>query len=396
MLVVVVATISTLICALVFTPLVKKFAIKLNAVAAPNHRTIHATVTPKLGGLAIVGAFAIGAALLSGGAQEVAPLLGLLLGGAVCVVLGFFDDLYVLNCYRKLLVQTLAAVIAVYFGFRIDMVSLAGGSGIELGMFSYPLTVFWIVGIMNAVNLLDGLDSLAAGFTIVLSLLFLAVAALTQNLVLASLAAILLASALGFLRYNFPPASIFMGDTGSLFLGFALACLAIESFTLPAAGGTNIAALLVCFSMPLADTTLATVRRLSEGHHPFWADRKHIHHRLLDSGLNQLPAALLMNGATVVFAVVSLAMLFVSWSHTLFLMSGVGVLFTLALYRLGCFDFMHKKDVLPEVDRIVITHSSASQPVSESANVELMFSIAWLTPLPRKTFLSPSRNSQAS
>ena len=369
MLLVVVAAISTLICALVFTPLVKKIAIKLNAVAAPNYRTIHTSVTPKLGGLAIFCAFAIGAALLAGGAQEVAPLLGLLLGGTVCVVLGFFDDLYVLNCYRKLLLQTLAAVIAVYFGFRIDIVSLAGGSGIELGMFSYPLTVFWIVGIMNAVNLLDGLDSLATGFSIVLSLLFLAVAALTQNLVLASLAAILLASALGFLRYNFPPASIFMGDTGSLFLGFALACLAIEAFTFPAAG-TNIAALLLPFSIPLADTALATVRRLSEGHHPFWADRKHIHHRLLDSGLDQLPAAMLMNGATVAFAVTGLAMLFLTWPQALFLMGGMGFLFALALYHLGCFDFLHKKDVLPEVHRIVVTHnvethSSAPQPISE-------------------------------
>jgi len=256
------------------------------------------------------------------------------------VGLGFLDDIFTLSCYRKLFFQTIAALIAVYFGFKIESAILPF-STLPLGYFSVPLSLLWIVGVTNAINLLDGLDGLASGISILLGLLIIIISGFTNNLVLAALTLVLITSTLGFLRYNFPPAKIFMGDTGSLFLGFCLACLSIKAFTFDTMG-THLGALFVPFSLPITDTLLAIIRRTSEGNHPFSADKKHIHHRLLDLGFNQYSAVFIIYATTIVFAAVGMIIIFIEMHYAVLFLAAIFAIFIVGLFQLDCFDFIGK------------------------------------------------------
>jgi UDP-GlcNAc:undecaprenyl-phosphate GlcNAc-1-phosphate transferase len=335
------AAFSAFLLSLFLTPLARFLAMKLNVLDLPNHRTVHLQETPRLGGISIFVSFCAGVAIFSLG-HSFDSYLAILAGGCVVATVGFFDDLFVLNCYKKLLAQTAAAGIAVYFGFRIEMITLFSGTPIELGIFSIPLSLFWIVGVINAINLQDGLDGLAGGISTLLAACFLTIGLVTGSFLVTSFSLILIAPTLGFLKHNFRPARIFMGDTGSLFLGFALACLAIEAFTRPGMG-TNIVAMFVPFCVPLTDTLLAILRRLSNGQHPFHADKKHIHHMLLESGLTQTMAVFIEYVTTLVFGALGIAVFF--WGNFLgyLLLLLTLAVFLTCLFHFGCFDFVVKR-----------------------------------------------------
>jgi len=304
--------------ALIITPSARWLALRFNVLAQTNHRTVHHGRIPKWGGLAIFLSFSVTVIVLlikssfifSGQAQQIITLLG---AGSLIFLLGTLDDKLDLDCNLKLTIELIAAYIAVAAGWRIDELVFSVNEKISLGYLSWPVSILWIVGVANAINLIDGLDGLASGVVIVAAFINFAVAALFHNYLVSVLSVILMGAVLGFLRYNIYPASIFMGDSGSLTLGFFLACLSINGATI-AAGQVAIISPLMLLAIPITDTILAIIRRIRRGIHPFHADQEHIHHRLVRLGLSQSGAALFIVGLSFIFGV--LAFLFAQGIHT--------------------------------------------------------------------------------
>jgi len=279
------------------TPLVKRLALRTGAVALPVSRSIHTRPMPYLGGLAIFGSFVLTVLLIRGIPDG--QTVRVLACGLLAMALGAFDDLRDLSSGTKFLGQILVACLLVGMGIRIFFISNPFTGGIlYLGDWSYVLSVLWVVAVMNVVNLADGLDGLAAGICTIAALAALFVAMRTTGLGhVAVLAAALAGSAAGFLPHNFNPAKIFMGDAGSMFLGFTLAAISMQG----ALKQTTAVALLVpivALGLPITDTALSIIRRLRAGRSIGQADRNHIHHRLLDLGLGQKKAVLLMWAVT--------------------------------------------------------------------------------------------------
>jgi UDP-GlcNAc:undecaprenyl-phosphate GlcNAc-1-phosphate transferase len=302
-------------CALT-VPLVRRLAMALGVVDQPDARRAHAQPTPRLGGVAIFGAFAAAlglafplAAPLGGAARaNLDGVLGFALGAAIVFAAGVVDDVRGLRPLAKLGAELAAALVVVAFGgCRVGAISVPGGS-IELGPVAAPAAaVVWIVAVTNALNLMDGLDGLAAG---VAAIALGAVAAIAgpAHASVSVTAAILIGVSIGFLMYNFHPASIFMGDSGSLFLGFSLGVLSTYANAKATAGAITVAPLLIV-ALPLADTLWAMARRYRRGLSPasarshaaglarmFVADRQHIHHRLVAAGLAQREAIYVLYG----------------------------------------------------------------------------------------------------
>lgn len=266
------------------TPVVRVFAFKTGAIDVPrDERRMHKTPIPRLGGLAIFAGFTIATMVFC----EVTPVvLTLWFGGLIIVTLGVLDDIFRLHALVKFAVQIAAAFIPVSQGLTIKFINLFGNY-LVLGSFEIPVTIIWIVGLTNAINLIDGLDGLSCGVSAICSLsLLLCTITLGDSFPLTVITGILAGACLGFLPFNTNPARIFIGDTGALFLGYTLSVLSIEglfkthtvlSFMIP----------LSIFGLPLFDTVFAIIRRIIRGKNPFAGDRGHIHHRLIDMGFNQ-------------------------------------------------------------------------------------------------------------
>ena len=280
------------ILSLIFTPLIKRMALKIGATDTPNSRKVHTKIMPRLGGGAIYAAFSL-ALLLTQDLNNYT--VGLLIGGTVIMLVGFLDDVFGLSPKLKLLGQLIAALILIAFGYRVQFITHPWGAGslIDLEYFTIPFTLLWIIGVTNAVNLIDGLDGLAAGTSAIAAITMALVAWSNNQGAAASLALILAASTIGFLRYNFHPARIFMGDSGSLFLGFTLGALAVSGLT---KGATVISLFIpvVILGIPIMDTLFAIVRRFTNGKPIFQPDKKHLHHCLLDLGLSHKQTVLVI------------------------------------------------------------------------------------------------------
>jgi UDP-GlcNAc:undecaprenyl-phosphate GlcNAc-1-phosphate transferase len=239
--------------------------------------------------------------LAAGVAGLAAAATGLLLGCLAILALGIYDDLMGAGARLKLTVQVAVAVAMWWAGFRLDVVANPFGAPIAFGALSLPVTVLWIVGVTNAVNLIDGLDGLAGGVALAAVGAIFFVSLQSDRLVMALFMAALGGSLLGFLRYNFNPASIFLGDSGSLFLGFVLATTSLQS----AVKSTTAVALIVpivALGLPIGDTLLAMVRRAARGQPIFAADRGHVHHRLLELGLSHRATVLVLYALCVILA----------------------------------------------------------------------------------------------
>ncbi|MBX6377608.1 MAG: undecaprenyl/decaprenyl-phosphate alpha-N-acetylglucosaminyl 1-phosphate transferase [Clostridia bacterium] len=299
------AAIISFLLAFALTPVVRRVALRIGVVDRPGERSVHTRPVPLLGGVAIFLAFGAGVAA-TGGLSSL-PARGILAGGALMLVVGIVDDYRPLRPAVKLAGQLAAAVVLLFAGVRIDFVTNPWGGLLALGPWAYPLTLLWVVAIINVVNLMDGLDGLAAGVTSIACVTLALVAWQTQQpLEAVLLIAALAGSALGFLPYNFNPARIFMGDAGSMFLGYVLAAVSVEgSVKSPAA--VALAVPLLVLGLPIADTFLAILRRLQSGRPVGQADRDHLHHRLLRLGLNQREAVLWMYMVTGWLGVSALA-----------------------------------------------------------------------------------------
>ncbi|MGB9791722.1 MAG: glycosyltransferase family 4 protein [Thermacetogeniaceae bacterium] len=279
---------------LAVTPLIRALALRAGAVDRPDERKVHREPVPCWGGLGICLGFAAAVLLSVPLSREVA---GLLLGGLVALAVGMVDDWRELSPWAKLAGQVAAALVAVAFGITIDFVTNPFGGVIGLGRLSIPVTVLWIVAITNAINLVDGLDGLAAGIAAI-SAGTIAVVSLGEGEPLVAIMAVLLAAAsLGFLPHNFR-GRIFMKDAGSLYLGFMLASLSALGLTKSATAFSLMLPILI-LGIPIFDMLFAIARRVLQGRPIFSPDRGHIHHRLLDLGLSQRQAVLLIYGVNL-------------------------------------------------------------------------------------------------
>jgi UDP-GlcNAc:undecaprenyl-phosphate/decaprenyl-phosphate GlcNAc-1-phosphate transferase len=304
--------VALLVTGLLIHPVIR-LARHLDAMATPGGRHVHAQKTPRLGGLAIAAgyftAIVFGVALLpaetiAGADAFDAPLLtGLVLGALGMVVLGFVDDTRGVRAKHKLLIQALVALGVCACGLRIDGVYMPFLGAVDLGIFAIPLTVLWIVGVINAINLIDGLDGLAGGVVVFAALTNFVVAMVAGNAVMAMVMAAVVGATLGFLRFNFNPARIFMGDSGSYFLGFLLATLSATSPHQKTSTAVSILVPLLALGLPIFDTLLAIVRRVLKRQPMFSPDRGHIHHLLLDLGLTPRRAVLILYATSMGFTV---------------------------------------------------------------------------------------------
>ena len=268
------------------TPVARRVAYRVGAIDVPkDQRRIHCEPIPRLGGLAIYTAFVAASLLLM--PMDI-PLATLLAGATMMACMGMVDDTRPLPARLKLTIQILAALVVIAGGARIEFITnflSASKPIIPLGVFSVPATLFWVVGITNTVNLIDGLDGLAAGVAGIASLSLAAVAYLNGQPEVAVLLAILAGAALGFLPHNSHPASIFMGDTGSLLIGFVLAVISIEG-VIKSATTIAVAIPVLALGVPIFDTAFAILRRMVNGRPIMEADKGHLHHRLLEKGFS--------------------------------------------------------------------------------------------------------------
>ncbi|MEQ1885593.1 MAG: MraY family glycosyltransferase [Bryobacteraceae bacterium] len=291
-------TVTAFICCLILTPLVRRLSQRIGALDLPNAtRKLHASPIPRTGGIAIAGAY-----LLALGLLAVAPLKGamkidvpiiiaLLPAAGVVFATGLMDDFMGLSAWEKLFGQIGASCLAYWGGVHV-----IGFGGFQAeGWWSLPLTVFWLVACANAFNLIDGVDGLATGIGLFATFTTLAAALLQNNIALAMAMAPLLGALLAFLRYNFNPASIFLGDCGSLTIGFLLGC-AGAVWSQKSATILGMTAPLLALAVPLLDTSIAVVRRFLRHQPIFGADRGHVHHKLLDRGFSPRVVVLVLYG----------------------------------------------------------------------------------------------------
>ena len=284
--------------ALVLTPLVMGMARRLGAVDQPGPRRIHDRPIPRLGGLAIAIAVLVtawAAWRLPGPTSvlELKPLLGLTLASVPILLMGVWDDMRGLAPPFKLAAQVMAALVLVAFGYGVPMLTNPFSGSVASGFLNVPLTVLWVVVVTNAINLIDGLDGLAPGAVMIASLTLWWVGRTHGDGWVMFIGAPLAGASLGFLRYNFPPARVFMGDTGSQFVGLVLAAISL----LENRKGTAAITLLfplVTLGIPLLDGVSAFVRRLAQGRPVFHGDAEHLHHRLLRIGLSPRSALLVL------------------------------------------------------------------------------------------------------
>ncbi|MBO7748028.1 undecaprenyl/decaprenyl-phosphate alpha-N-acetylglucosaminyl 1-phosphate transferase [Paenibacillus sp. MWE-103] len=303
------AFIISLCLALALTPLVIKLAFKVGAIDKPNHRKVHTKIMPRMGGLGIYAAF-IGAYFAI---QPFIPeglfrsydrnlINALLAGGSIIVLLGALDDRFELSAKVKLLGQIIAACVVVFgFGVKIDLLNIPFGEAMQpvASWISIPLTIIWIVGVTNAINLIDGLDGLAAGVSGIAIGTILVMAAVMGFAPVILLSALLLGGVIGFLVYNFHPAKIFMGDTGSLFLGFGLATLSMLGFKQVTM--VSFVTPLLIIGVPLSDTFFAIVRRWVNKKPIFAPDKGHLHHCLRELGFSHRRTVLIIYAIAAFF-----------------------------------------------------------------------------------------------
>jgi len=296
--------VAAFVISFVSTPVVKSFAQRVGAMDVPGEaRRVHDHPIPRMGGLAIFLGFLLSVILF---AQIDRPIRGILIGAVVIVATGAVDDLISLRAVVKLALQFLAAVIAVAHGVVIDVVMnpnvFAGAEHISLGILGVPITLLWIVAVTNAVNLIDGLDGLAVGVSMIASVTMLAVAVVVAEPNVAVILACLAGACIGFMPYNLNPAKIFMGDTGALLLGYVLSTMsvvgmfkfyAIVSFLVP----------VLALAVPILDISFAFTRRILRGQNPMTPDRGHFHHRLLDMGMSQKQAVSILYTISIILGV---------------------------------------------------------------------------------------------
>ena len=314
-----VAFVVSLITVLIATPFVIKFAIKFGAIDKPNERKVHETVMPRLGGLAIF--IGVAAGYFAGGVYT-EKVTAISVGAILIVILGMLDDKYELSAKKKFAGQIIVASLIVYSGLTVDFIALPYIGRFDLGLWSYPITIFWIVAFTNAINLIDGLDGLSSGISAIGIATIGIMAFLAGKEMILTLSLILLGSIIGFLVYNFHPAKIFMGDTGALFLGYSISIISLlglyKSVTL-----FSFIVPIIILGVPVFDTTFAIIRRVVNKKPISAPDKSHLHHRLLALGLSHRNTVLAIYAFGILFGVSALLLSRSTLWQTIFIIFGL-------------------------------------------------------------------------
>jgi len=312
-------------------PYVIKLAHRLGAVDLPEQRKVHNKTMPRLGGLAIFSSFIV---VIGFAVQVSLPIMGIMIGGCVIFLVGMLDDIYQLPPWVKLIGQSIAAAIAIYCGVVVSFVTNPFDGELNLGYLSIPLTFLWIVGISNAINLIDGLDGLAAGVSGIAAATIGFVAFEQGQQSVYIIAFILVAAILGFLPYNFHPARTFMGDGGSNFLGFILGCLAVMGLTKSTAV-ISLFVPIVILGIPIFDTFFAIIRRIYNKAPIFMPDKSHLHHRLMAIGCGHRGSVLIIYGISGFFGMMAIVLNFVNKPKATLVLSMLLILIVLGAEKIG-------------------------------------------------------------
>lgn len=317
------------------TPMVISLAHKVNAIDVPKDaRRVHKKPTPLIGGLAIFYGFVVSVLCFATIDRET---MGILIGAVIVVTVGVIDDITDMKAIVKLMCQIVAAAVVVYFDVRIEHFAnpFYGWFGPPYIVLNYWLsvavTMIWIVGVCNAVNLIDGLDGLAVGVSSIASMSLLALTLISENANVAILTAAVAGAGFGFLPYNFNPAKIFMGDTGALFLGYILACISVEGF-LKLSAILSFAIPILVLGLPIFDTLFAIVRRVLTGRSPMSPDRGHLHHRLLDMGFSQKQTVAILYTMTAALCLTAVVISIKGYGRGMILILSVLLVILLSLW----------------------------------------------------------------
>lgn len=311
--------------ALFITPLVKKLAIKIGAVDKPNDRKVHKKLMPRLGGLGIFLSFLIGFLIFLPETIEAWPIF---VGAIIIIITGMLDDLFELTAKAKLGGQLLAAVVTVLGGVQMEFITLPNGEMLHFGYLAIPITILWIVAITNAINLIDGLDGLAAGVSSIALLTISGLAISMGNPLIALIGLIMLGSTLGFLVYNFHPAKIFMGDTGSLFLGYMISVIAVMGLFKNVAVFSLIVPIII-LGVPILDTLFAIIRRIIQRKPLSAPDKLHLHHCLINLGFTHRQTVIMIYAMSSLFSVAAIVFTRATmWGSTLII---IGLLIVVEL-----------------------------------------------------------------
>ncbi len=334
----------SLLFSFVLTRNVRDIATRRGWLALPsNERHLHSNPLPRLGGVAIFISFLLSMVLARvmssrvthlDSAFSLKTLLTILIPASIVFLLGVYDDIYTIGPYTKFVVQSLAATMLFLGGLRIVNIPVLFGDHQLPWFLGLPLTILWVLAITNAFNLIDGLDGLAAGSALFSTLVAFVVALLNGYSLVTMMTIALAGAILGFLRYNFNPATIFLGDSGSLFIGFLLSALALAGAQ-KAPTIVAVAIPVVSFGLPILETSLSIVRRLVSGRPVFTADREHIHHKLLQHGLTHRQVVIVLYGVSAVFALLSLFLLWPTGSSLGLVLAVLGTGIWIGVQRLG-------------------------------------------------------------
>ncbi len=380
---VVIAFVAALASALVLTPWVMRLAARVGAIDLPNQRKVHKTPTPRMGGVAVFLSLAVGLGVLA----ILKPTLltstwlagwdGLLLFVALVsvVALGISDDIKNLKPLHKFAGQLVLALIVYFSGFGISIDrTVFAGTVFSLGVFDLPLTLLWIVGVTNALNLIDGLDGLASGVAMIAALTMAPIAFLQGDIATAVVTILLSGALLGFLRYNFNPAKIFLGDSGSLFLGFILSILALKSST-KASTGFAILIPILALGLPIMDTFLSMARRFLNSFLPenagarklkdtlkfiFQPDKGHVHHRLISQGFTTRKAVVALYAFSSILGIGAFAITFASSQTASLILLGVGLVVFVGVRQLRYREMavLNNGVLLPLYDKPIMNRES--------------------------------------
>ena len=333
------------------TPLVRRFAYKIGAVDVPrDKRRVHKRPTPRIGGLAIIFGFLV--AIISFNDSWSRELVSILIGVGILGVLGIIDDCKELDAKLKFVVQIIAALVVVIFGdIRISVMSNPNVFSenpyiIFPQWLSITVTVLWIVFMTNAVNFIDGLDGLAAGVSAIMSMSLVFIAITYHEYEIALLGIALMGACFGFLPFNFNPAKIFMGDTGSMFLGYMLSVLSVQGM-FKSYAVISFAVPIIMLGLPLFDALFAMLRRLLTGKNPMSADRGHLHHRLYDMGFSQKQTVFILYAISGVLGITSILLAEQRFLRAMLLLISV-LIFLLIATMLGKNSYVHKADITPD------------------------------------------------
>ncbi len=374
------------ILSVILTPRAAAVAERFGLLDLPSVRKVHRLALPRIGGVAIFLAFflSISCGMLFDGIRDSLcannKVIYVCVGGILAFGLGFIDDIKQLKPKTKFAFQIITAVFAYTGGLQINSIGLPAFGVIHLGWLSIPATILWILIVINAINLIDGLDGLAAGVSFFVCTVLFALCLIHNNMMVAIILATLAGSILGFLIFNFNPASIFMGDSGSYFIGYMLAALSLLGSLKSQAAFTFLIPIIV-LGVPLMDTIWATIRRFILGQKLFKPDKNHFHHKLLSMGYSHRRAVLILYGITLFLSCFALLMVNVANKLAALLLGLLAILVTIFIRRLGYVNFVHIKNILTWINDLANTLGinrdrrvffAYQLAISEASNIQIL------------------------